>query len=255
MTKMKFVDEPLKTPDCAYPLPPYYFYGNGIILIYEIPYERIKDGIPDFFTPDPGRKKIWFIVNLNEYKNFHPVDDPKAVHTFFEAYYKFSVKFDAKLGDFPLKLYLNSEVGIASGIKVYGYPKYLAEMSLKTDKNGNVKGLIVRKDVQELKIELSIKKGLLAKITTLLANITAKSYIKKYTGNYLVNRETSEVFTGPTELTKITYKAAKLESINLREPLEWNILTTEEINNPKYAFILPELEALLDPPDKIKVTL
>jgi len=31
--------------------------------------------------------------------------------------------------DYPIKLYLTSEPGIASGIELYGYPKYPAEMN------------------------------------------------------------------------------------------------------------------------------
>ena len=128
MLNAKIQLENASIPDCSYPHPPYRFIGRGITLIYEIPFNRVIHAIPSVFDPDPGKGKIWFMVNFHDWQKFYPLSDPGFKHSFFESYYKFSVKYQSSLGDYPIKLYLTSQVGIASGIELYGYPKYPAEM-------------------------------------------------------------------------------------------------------------------------------
>jgi len=246
-------------PKCSYPHPPYHFRGQGIALIYEIPYERVRGVIPNIFGPAPGKGKIWFMVNFYNWGEFYPHADPSNKYQFLEAYYKFSVDYSGKLGDYPIKLYLNSDMGIASGIELYGYPKYKAEMSYNLDDDGtNVSSgsfLIKRDDKIELEIVLKRATGPIAKIMTMFANITAKSYLKQYVGNYLSpSVEDCKEFTfGQTRITKIRYDLAEVSRIYLREPVEWNILTEDEAAKPKYAFILTDTEADLDPPEVVKL--
>ena len=122
-------------PECSYPLPPYHFIGQGITIMYEIPFSRVKNVIPAVFEPDPGRQKIWFMVSYYDWKSFFPLSNPDEKHSFYECYYKFSVTHRSALGDFPIKLYLTSDAGIASGIELYGYPKYRAEMKFELEEN------------------------------------------------------------------------------------------------------------------------
>jgi len=247
--------EPAMVPDCAYPMPPYHFIGEGITLVYEIPFSRVKQVIPAVLEPDPGNGKIWFMVNFYDWKHFYPLSNPDDKYSFREAYYKFSVTHQSKLGDYPVKLYLNSEVGVASGIELYGYPKYHAQM--KFDLKGR-KGsfAIERNGRSELEIELLKAGGIVAKISTLFANAMAKSYLKGYNGNFLFKKEngTEKMISGKTRIRSIRYDRAAITKIYLREPLEWNVLTESEILKPKYAFILTDVTADLDPPETIYVS-
>ena len=136
MLNAKIQLEDASIPDCTYPHPPYRFIGRGITLIYEIPFNRVINAIPSIFDPDPGKGKIWFMVNFHDWQEFYPLSDPGFRHSFFESYYKFSVKYQSRLGDYPIKLYLTSELGIASGIELYGYPKYPAEMRFELGNRG-----------------------------------------------------------------------------------------------------------------------
>jgi hypothetical protein len=242
-------------PDCSYPHPPYRFVGRGISLVYEIPFSRVKGAIPSHFDPDPGKGKIWFMVHFHDWQNFYPLSDPGFKHSFFESYYKFSVKYQSRLGDYPLKLYLTSDLGIASGIELYGYPKYPAEMRFEL-KNQRGRFMIARDGVKELEVELEKGTGLLAKIATIFANATAGSYLTRYTGNFLYQKEgnRARLTRGPTQITKIRYHLAKATEVYLREPLEWEILTELEMLRPKYSFILTDIVADLAPPETIFIS-
>lgn len=242
--------EKLTVPKCRYPLPPYLFRGRGITLIYEIPFVRVQSVLPDFLSPDPSSQKIWFMVNFYDWREFRPVDDPKYQHSFLECYYKLSVKYRSELGDYPVKLYLNSDVGIASGIELYGYPKYRAEMGIELDEERG-RFHIARGHVSELSLEIERSTGLLAAFSTSLANLVAASYIKKYTGNYLYDDEKRRLKKGPTRIASIRYEVARLKQTNLREPVEWGILTQAETREPKYCFILEDIEAILEKPTEV----
>ena len=190
------------------------------------------------------------MVNFYNWQSFFPLSDPGDKYTFFEAYFKFSVKYQSKLGDFPVKLYLTSEPGIASGIELYGYPKYPAEMGFELKQK---KGFFnIRSNGQsKLEVEFIQAEGMSAKLTSFFANSMARSYLKKYTGNFLYNKDDGKekLVCGPTHISTIQYNLAKIEKIYLREPLEWNILTENEIRKPKYSFILSNITADLDPPE------
>ncbi len=242
-------EEPL-IPNCEYPRPPYYFTGRGIVLIYSIPFARVRGIVPTAFTPHPGRRKIWFMVHFHDWQRFHPVGEPQSPHSFLESYYKFSVKLGDELGDFPVKLYLDSDIGIASGVELYGYPKHRADMTFRLD-NGVGEFKIERGGQTELDIALERGRGPTARIMSLFANLAARSYIRHYTGNYLTGPDApyDGITKGPTRLTKTRYSSARLSRIQLREPLQWGILTEEEMHRPKYTFILSEVEAVLDPPE------
>ena len=254
MLNAKIQLEDASIPDCTYPHPPYRFIGRGITLIYEIPFNRVINPIPSIFDPDPGKGKIWFMVNFHDWQEFYPLSDPGFRHSFFESYYKFSVKYQSRLGDYPIKLYLTSELGIASGIELYGYPKYPAEMRFEL---GNREGrfMIASEGKNELEIELEKSSGLLAKVVTTFANATARSYLAKYTGNFLYQKEgnRAKLTCGPTHVKKIRYTLAKAAKVYLREPLEWEILTESEMFRPKYSFFLTDIVADLDPPETISI--
>ncbi len=252
ITTAQIIPEEMIVPDCEYPLPPYYFSGKGIAIIYEIPFSRVKDIIPEFFTPDPEKKKIWFMINYYNWEKFYPVDDPDSLHSFNELYYKFSVKHGSQLGDYPIKLYLDSDMGIASGIELYGYPKYHAQMTFTlAGKRGSF--LVQRNGITELKIEIRESKGFIAGVMSFFANMTANSYINRYSGNFLYDRVQDRLVKGTTEIRNVNYKLAKIKRIYLREPLEWEILTEEEMLNPKYVFILEDTEAVLEQPEEITI--
>jgi hypothetical protein len=246
--------EPVMVPDGTYPMPPYHFIGEGITIVYEIPFSRVKNSIPAILEPDPGNGKIWFMVNFYDWRHFYPLSNPDDRYSFCEAYYKFSVTHQSKLGDYPVKLYLTSEAGIASGIELYGYPKYYAEMKFDMkDREGHF--VISRNGRSELEIDLVKAGGITAKISTFFANAMARSYLKRYTGNFLFKKEngSEKMISGTTHIRSIRYDQAEINKIFLREPLEWNILTQAEILKPKYAFILTDVTADLDPPETILV--
>ncbi len=244
--------EPLVVPDVPFPDPPYRFEGRGITLIYEIPCARVTGGHPPCFEPDPGRGKVWFMVCLYDWQNFHPLADPNDRHTFLESYYKFSVKVGDRLGDFPVKLYLTSPMGIASGIRLYGYPKYGAEMSCHLEEEGG-RFSVTREGRSELDVELARITGLRGRVTTFLTNLAAAAYLKRYTGNFLYTRNASgeRLIHAPTRIREIRYAPARVTRIHLREPLAWGLLTEREAARPRYAFILPRVVAELEGPQPL----
>jgi len=252
MLQTEIIFEKLPLPKCTYPPPPYHFKGNGIALIYEIPFERVRGTIPGIYDPDPGKGKIWLKTNIYDWLEFYSLKEPETKCRYYESCYKFSIKYSSEIGDYPIKLYLDHDVPILSGIELYGLQKFRAAIS--AEQEGTEKHFLIERNGQtELETRLNKAKGIAAWVTTFFANAGTGSYLKKYVGNILYQEEDGreKVLYTPTRIAHIKYELAKPSKIYLREPLEWGILTEAEMRNPKYSFIITALEAELDPPRTI----
>ena len=246
--------EQLSLPECRYPPPPYRFKGTGIALLYEIPFSRLKDVIPCIYDPDPGKGKIWFKVNVYDWQEFYSLTKPDINQPYHESCYKFSIRYQSEVGDYPIKLYLDHDVPILSGIEVYGLPKFRAELRFGPEDSG-IRALIKRDGQTELDISLEKATGIAARLTTFFANATTGPYLKKYIGNILYQRQDGreQILYTPTRIPYIRYELARVSEVHLREPQEWGILSEAEASKPKYAFILTGIEAELGPPRTVSI--
>lgn len=244
--------EELKIPECDYPPAPYRFKGVGIALVYEIPFARMENVIPSIYKPDPGKNKIWLKVNVYDWREFYSMAVPDQKVSYYESCYKFSIKYGPDIGDYPIKLYLDHDIPIVSGIELYGLPKFRAD--LKFDwVDSRVRAVIKRGEQVELDIEMEKAKGLVARIITKFANAGTGSYLSKYVGNIIYQKagDSERMLYTPTHISKIKYELARPSRIFLRELLEWKILTEMEMSKPKYSFLLTSIEAELGEPKSV----
>lgn len=115
---------PLTSP--AYPRGPYRFVGREYLLItYRTDPEKLRAVVPEPLQIDPAKPYVKY--------EFMRMPDSTGFGDYTETGQVIPVTFNGQKGGYSHSMFLNDEAPIAGGRELWGFPKKLADTSLKIE--------------------------------------------------------------------------------------------------------------------------
>ncbi len=216
--------------------------GEGIALFYLVPWERVAGLMPSGLKPFPGPDKIWFRVDCLNWKKLTVKvnDDLKKVKPFLELDYRFMVTKDGQLGSYPIRLQMN-ELHAVLWARAHGsYPAFKINVAY-ANFSPYIHIFQFRNDeLATAVVEANPLEGLSSNLNDLF-NRKADADLWAAGGlDFVVNAETGEIKTLKRAFSA-SVKSAAVETLLLRDPRKWGLLTAEEIKNPDKVLILDSI--------------
>ena len=228
------------------PKPPYFQQGSGVTLLYSLPVHRFNQALPGFLETYPNRKRVWFAIDVLKWEKSFSKHAPGSSHPHIEVIYGVWVKFNGRLGQHPMKSYLNDTIGIEWGRYFYATPKYLANISI--DKTTAKLHARASRDGEKV-LELDVKpRRFIGNLLSPLLNAYIGRLQKRYVGLYNFRKEDNAVIRIPVTL-KNKVSLGKVNQAYFKEPIEWGILTEQEVLKPSYVFLWGNIDMDISPPE------
>ncbi len=195
-----------------------FLYPNAEFLMvsYTLDNEAIKDIIP---SPLKIGKSPMIICFIAHYKNSYLKSSPSTT-TSWSTYNEAATLIEVKLkteksrvkGFYCNSIYVTTDVAMAAGREIYGFPKKIADINL-FEKNGKKIGTVKRNGIEIMKIEVEPMKDLDA--------LPSGSILKAITFKHIINPECNDIELSEIIETDLTFdpKLIKLgnASINFKE--------------------------------------
>ncbi|MHA1129845.1 MAG: acetoacetate decarboxylase family protein [Candidatus Helarchaeota archaeon] len=131
-----------------YPEPPYYYTKAELAtILYSVEREKVAEIVPE---PLKLRKTPMVMAFIAWYPET-TIGPYHEAATFIEAYLK--TEAGKVEGFYCNSMFVDSDIALAAGREIWGYPKKLAEMSVKKEDN-KVVGLLRRNEIDVMKITI-----------------------------------------------------------------------------------------------------
>jgi acetoacetate decarboxylase len=208
---------PLTSP--AYPVGPYRFYHREFFIItYRTDPRKLREVVPQPLEVDEPLVKFEFIR----------MPDSTGFGDYTESGQVIPVSFKGRKGGYSHCMFLNDHPPIAGGRELWGFPKKLAEPTLKAE----IDTLVGRLHYGTLPIAIgtmgykhkqadlaAVKASLLAPnfLLKIIPHVDGTARICELVEYYLSDVDLKGAWTGPTELTLFSHALAPLAELPVLE--------------------------------------
>ncbi|MCD4814578.1 hypothetical protein K8S19_12920 [bacterium] len=238
-----FRPESLKLPPKPWRIPqaPLDMRGRGVSLFYLIPYKRVQSILPTKIKPYPGGGKTWFRVDVIEWTIIRSRLNPaKKMKKFVEMTYRFEVMQAGQRASYVLKMYADTGWPVLWSRKYGEYNAFPANKA-----NVNFSPYIhffqlVRKKNTVAVVHAEPREGVSAQMNDLFGK---RKNIELWSGS---ERDITAWYSDDSLVIvdrrfETEIKNAEVKSLLLPEPIQWKILSEDEVMQPDKVFIMENI--------------
>jgi len=129
-----------------YPPPPYkYPHMRAIISMFQCPAELKKKYLPEDFEP----MDLFDVAFITEYPD-------STIGPYYENLILLYCSYKGDPGAYVFNIYVDSDIALAAGREIWGYPKKFCDMKLSELKDNKIQGSLTRMGITFLEIEAEL---------------------------------------------------------------------------------------------------
>ncbi len=165
-----------------YPEPPYIYEGTRLLMVlYQVEREQVENILPEEFKIS---RRVMAMAFIAEYPK-STIGPYYEAATFFEVTYK--GEKGKKTGLYCNSMFVDSDIAMAAGREIWGFPKKLANMILNKEDN-EVIGILNRKNIDLMRIDLKIKEEVSELPIPEVPLITIRQFFEPGGGTYALKQ-------------------------------------------------------------------
>ncbi|NHI94882.1 MAG: hypothetical protein EAX96_20505 [Candidatus Lokiarchaeota archaeon] len=193
-----------------------------LMVSYTVDNEQVKDIVPDPLMISKSPMIICFIAH---YKNSFLKSSPGTT-TSWSSYNEAATLIEVKLktgktkvkGFYCNSIYVTTDVAMAAGREIYGFPKKIADINL-FEENGKKIGTVKRNGIEILKIEVEPMKD--------LDELPSGSILKAITFKHIINSDCNKIELSELIETDLTFdpKIIKIGNASIKfKESKWDLI-------------------------------
>lgn len=217
--------------------------GEGISIYYLVPFKRVADLIPPSLKPYPGPEEIYLRIDCINWKSLtakNKENVEKKVKPFLELDYRFEVTKDGQRGTFPIRMHMNKKYAVLWSRHYGHYPAYRVNVAY-VNFSPHIHLFQFRNDEFPLAaVEANPDLGFKLSMNNLFNRRQDTALWAGQGIDYVLDEKTGKIKALHRKFN-VELKSGVLNTLLIREPVKWKLLTKEEVKQPVRIFILESI--------------
>lgn len=217
--------------------------GEGVAIYYLIPYARVEGILPKELKPNPGSGKIWFRVDLINWKQLlikKENGEEVKVKPFLQLDYRFEVTYNGRKGSYPLRMQMNKDYAVLWARKYGQYPAFKIKVAYSNFSPFIHLFQFRNTELATAVVEATPLQGIGANIQKIF-NRREDILMWQGEGWDFIWDEKLKSVNPVKRKFNVEVSNASLDTILLRDPVEWQILSKQEVSAPEKVLILESI--------------